>query len=603
LNIAFDKKKNEFWIGTINSGVIRLFSSNEIEIYDNLDGIDISYIKPIFNLKNELVFATKLGLQKFTFEEEIKKSLPDSLKNKPEFYRGFFEPIGNEDEISDFFEFKNKSYLILNNEIKCLKKENIYKSEYRHLDFGRINNVHKIDGDIYFSTSEGIVVLEKNQSSYKSFFKLNLDAFYSKEQALNLTNNQSLTYKNNDLTFKFSAPFFLYGTHAEYRYKLNGQDENWSNFSRDSKIIFSNLFEGDYTLIVEAKNSLGERTKPFKFDFSISPPWYRTIYAYIIYLIVLIFAFWFAIKISKQRLEKKNQELEAIVVERTKEIAHQKEEIEEKHKEITDSINYAERIQNAMMMNDEHWQNFAEEHFIFFKPRDVVSGDFYWAYQNENFAIWAVADCTGHGVPGAFMSMLGIGFLNEIVIEAKIFEPAQILNKLREKIIKSLEQKGSDEERKDGMDISLCCWDKKQSKILFSGANNPLILLTKNHEKALSFKDEKMLQHKDFYLVTISGDKMPVGKYVKDETSFKQIDFQLDKGDLFYSFSDGFPDQFGGQDGKKFMIKRFKQLILTHANHNLETQKQIFDKQFSEWLEEGKTEQTDDVCVVAVRLE
>lgn len=602
LTIAFDTKRNECWIGTINSGIIRVYPNNELEIYDNLDGIDVAYTKPIFDSKGELLFATKMGLHKFTYEEEIQKTLPDSLKNKKEFYRGFFEPIGNEEEISDFFTFKRGEYAIVSNEIKLKKKSSYQKSRYRHLDFGRINFVQHFENDIYLSTSEGIIVLESEKENYNSLFSLNLESISTHNKSIHLSKNIELNYTDNDLIFQFSAPFYLHGTEVKYRYKLLGQDENWSNFDKNSKLEFSNLFEGDYTLIVEAQNSLGEKSKALKINLSILPPWYRTIYAYLIYLIILALSFWFAIKISKKRLQKKNDELEEIVRERTKKIAFQKEEIEEKHKEITDSINYAERIQNALMMNDEHWKNFTSEHFILFKPRDVVSGDFYWAYQNEEFAIWTVADCTGHGVPGAFMSMLGIGFLNEIVIEGKNYQPASILNKLRDKIIHSLEQKGSEEERKDGMDISLCCWDKKRQKILFAGANNPLILITKNEQKAKSFQDDKMFAHHGNYLVTIVADKMPVGKFVKDDKPFSQLEFDLDKEDLFYSFSDGFPDQFGGEDGKKFMIKRFKQALIVQVASPLKTQKENLENIFISWINEGKTEQIDDVCVVGVKL-
>ncbi len=602
LKITEDKNQHELWIGTIKSGLIRLDSKGELTLYDNFDGLEISWIKPLINFDNSIVFATSDGLQHFVSENEVKKSLPDSLKKNPDFYRGFFEPIGRDTEISDQFLFRNQKMFVVSNELKISKNDDFYNSSYSYLNFGRINSVKNIDKDIYLCTSEGIVVLENDKKSYKGNFKLILQEVNSKDKKLSLITSSEIAYKKNDITLKFNAANFLFGTHVLYRYKLEGQDENWSVLTRDSKIHFSNLIEGTYTIKVQAVNSFNEESNIISYTFIINAPWYRTIYAYIAYFLILVFAFYFSIKLSKKRLKKKNDELEIIVKERTREIAHQKEEIEEKHKEITDSINYAERIQNALMMNDEHWKEFAMEHFILFKPRDVVSGDFYWTYQNENYAIWTVADCTGHGVPGAFMSMLGIGFLNEIVIEGKNYEPKDILNLLRQKIIKALEQKGSNEERKDGMDISLCCWDKQKNTIKFSGANNPLILITQNEEKALSLKDEKMIAMKNHFLVTLSADKMPVGKYVQEEKSFTQKEFILDKDDIFYSFSDGFQDQFGGADGKKFMIKRFKQLLLKNVNTPLSEQEKEFESEFNSWLKEGNTEQIDDVCVVGVKL-
>ena len=602
LRIVEDKNQKELWIGTIKSGLIRLDAKGEITLFDNFDGLEISWIKPLINFDNSLVFATSDGLQRFVDENEVKKSLPDSLKNNPDFYRGFFEPSGRDIEISDQFLFRKQKIVVVSNELKISKNDNFYNSAYSYLNFGRINSVKEINQDVYLCTSEGIVVLENDKKPYMVNFKLILQEVSSKNKKLSLRTNPEMDFNKNDITLKFNAANFLFGTRVLYRYKLVGLDDNWSVLSNDSKIHFSNLIEGTYIVKIQAVNSFNEESNIISYTFTIYAPWYRTIYAYIAYLLILVFAFYFSIKLSKKRLKKKNDELEVIVKERTREIAHQKEEIEEKHKEITDSINYAERIQNALMMNDEHWKEFAKEHFILFKPRDVVSGDFYWTYQNEDVAIWAVADCTGHGVPGAFMSMLGIGFLNEIVIEGKNWEPREILNLLRQKIIKALEQKGSTEERKDGMDISLCCWDKKKNVIKFSGANNPLILITQNEEKAISLNDEKMIILKNHFLVTVSADKMPVGKYVQEEKDFTQKEFILDKEDVFYSFSDGFQDQFGGADGKKFMIKRFKQMLLKNVNTPFFEQEKEFESEFNSWIKEGNTEQIDDVCVVGVRL-
>ncbi|HRN41479.1 MAG TPA: tetratricopeptide repeat protein, partial [Vicingus sp.] len=189
-------------------------------------------------------------------------------------------------------------------------------------------------------------------------------------------------------------------------------------------------------------------------------------------LILLVFA---GVVVRNNRQRKKANQL---LAQKNEEITKQKEIVEEQHKEITDSINYAKRIQTALLTSDEYWKEISEEHFVYLKPKDVVSGDFFWAFQTpENLALWVVADCTGHGVPGAFMSMLGISFFNEIVVENNITDAGEILNKLREKIIKALEQKGVDTQQKDGMDLALCVWDKKTETLSYSGANNPLWII------------------------------------------------------------------------------------------------------------------------------
>lgn len=603
LQIYHDSKRNEIWIGTSVLGVIRIMPDLSFDIYnDDEDGLNIAWIKPMANHEGKLVFATTEGLHRFIYEEEMRKLLPDSLRDNPDFARGTFEPISNNEEISEIFLFKGKKMAVVANEVKELKKSNFVKSAYNHLDFGRINRVKNFNGNSYICTSDGLIVLEKNAPNLRTSFILSLAKVEAEHKKLSLTSAKDIDYANNNLVFVFQAPIYLHGTQVKYRYKLEGHDDQWSEEMIDNHIALNNLQEGNYIMKIQAENSLGEKSKIISYTFYISPPWYRTSWAYVIYCLIVAALFWVSIDLSRRHLKRKNEELEQIVLERTKEIAHQKDLIEEKHLEITDSINYAQRIQSAMMMNDEHWQAISNDHFVLFKPRDVVSGDFYWAYQNEQIAVWAAADCTGHGVPGAFMSMLGIGFLNEIVIEAKTYQPAQILNALRSKIIKALDQKGSTDERKDGMDISLCSLDKKTNMLYFAGANNPLLFVTQNAEKAKAMQDDKMLSYNGFHLITISGDKMPVGKFVFEDKTFTQHEIKIDKGDICYSISDGFPDQFGGFEGKKFMIKRFKQLLIQQAHLSMNEQYSALDKAFINWLKEGNTEQIDDVCVVGVKL-
>lgn len=603
LKIYYDTINREVWIGTATSGVIRITSNLIFDIYTQDDGLNEAWAKPISNHTGKLVFATTQGLHRFIYEDEMRKLLPDSLKNIPEFYRGAFEPLQNSsEEITEIFTFKGKQMCVVANEIKEFKNDKFYKSAYNHLDFGRINNVKKFSEDVFICTSEGIILLEQNAPIIRTNFLLSMSQIFAGNNNIPLDSAVTINYKNNNLYFVFQAPNYIHGTYVKYRYKLDEFNSQWSEEINDNHITLNNLREGNYTLKIQAENSLGEKSNVISFSFYISPPWFRTVIAYIIYAIILLGIFWLSISISRRHLKSKNEELEKIVLERTREIAHQKELIEEKHLEITDSINYAQRIQSALMTNDEHWESISNDHFILFKPRDVVSGDFYWAYQNDEIAIWVAADCTGHGVPGAFMSMLGIGFLNEIVIEAKVYNPSEILNSLRSKIIKALEQKGSDNERKDGMDICLCCLEKNSNKLTVAGANNPLLFITKNAEKAKSFNDSKMIVLNERYLVTISGDKMPVGKYVNDNVPFTQQEINIEEGDLCYSFTDGFPDQFGGADGKKFMIKRFKQLLIENAHLPMIEQTALLDTTIINWIKNGNAEQIDDICIVAVKF-
>lgn len=310
----------------------------------------------------------------------------------------------------------------------------------------------------------------------------------------------------------------------------------------------------------------------------------------------------FIIYRNLQRKKKDN----ALITAQKEEITQQKEEIQEKHKEIKDSIDYAKKIQTALLTHDEYWNEISPDHFVLFQPKDVVSGDFFWAFQTDTeegkLAIWCAADCTGHGVPGAFMSMLGISFLNEIVVERKITRTDEILEKLRESIIKALAQKKSETKQRDGMDIALCVWNKSSNRLEFSGANNPLWIV---REGTIEMPSDSFISLSEpspegITLMEIKPDKIPVGQYGDELSPFTSKSIQLQKGDMIYSFSDGFADQFGGPNGKKLRSANFKKIVLENYSLTGSEQKTILAEKFREW--KGQVEQIDDVCVIGIRV-
>ena len=261
----------------------------------------------------------------------------------------------------------------------------------------------------------------------------------------------------------------------------------------------------------------------------------------------------------------------------------QKLVIESKQKEIKDSISYAKKIQDAIMTSTVYIEDILPKSFIFFQPKDVVSGDFYWVYQSSNNDIYiAVADCTGHGVPGAFMSMIGNSLLNEIIIEKKIENTGEILNNLRDQIIKSLNQNESVTGTKDGMDMSLCKINMDSKTVEFSGAYNSLIHVSNGK------------------LSSIKGDNQPVSLHYAESKPFTTKMIKAKKDDMFYLYSDGFQDQFGGLKDKKFMSLKFKNLLKEISSHSSQEQYIALKKEFNEW--KGSREQIDDVCVMGLRI-
>ena len=296
------------------------------------------------------------------------------------------------------------------------------------------------------------------------------------------------------------------------------------------------------------------------------------------------------LKEQKRELEKANVEIEA-----------QKTEIE-------DSIIYAQNIQKAVLPSFDLREEILPEHFIFFRPRNIVSGDFFWVKKLKNFVVVAIADCTGHGVPGAFMSMLGFMFLNEIVTTRSLDNAGQILNKLREKVKKSLHQSGKEGEAKDGMDMSFFIIDTESKELQFSGAFNPLYIIRENSniDESETFEIEGIKPYKskdesvEATLIEIKGDRQPIAIYMY-EKEFSNHVFQLKPGDRIYSFTDGYPDQFGGEEGKKFNAKRFKEFLLSIRNNSIEKQKELITENFYSWM--GEIEQVDDVLLMGLKID
>jgi serine phosphatase RsbU (regulator of sigma subunit) len=274
-------------------------------------------------------------------------------------------------------------------------------------------------------------------------------------------------------------------------------------------------------------------------------------------------------------LKEANQNLERKVMERTR-------QFEQQQLNITDSIHYARRIQRALMLPSEELEKILPSHFIFNKPKDIVSGDYYWVAHKDNCLIIAVADCTGHGVPGAFMSIMGINFLNEIVNKTETIKANEILNELRDKLIKSLGQTGQRDETKDGMEMALCVVDLDSKKLQFSGAFRPMYLLR---------QDE---------LIVITGDRMPIGIYNEKEVPFTNKEISFKENDMIYLFTDGYVDQIGGLDRKKFKSIRFKELLREIHDNPLKEQGSILKEEHEIWR--SGSEQIDDIMILGVRL-
>jgi phosphoserine phosphatase RsbU/P len=283
------------------------------------------------------------------------------------------------------------------------------------------------------------------------------------------------------------------------------------------------------------------------------------------------------------QLESYTYELEEKVKERTIRIERQKEKIEEQKKHITDSIYYARRIQNAILPSLNNITRYLSNYFILYLPKDIVSGDFYWMHEADGQIMIAAVDCTGHGVPGAFMSIVGFNQLNYAVNDKKARNASTILDVLNHGVITTLNEDKSEGSIKDGMDMALCILNLKENKAQFAGANNPMLLIRNNN------------------LIRYKGDRFPIGAFEGDKMqTFSNNDIELNEGDCIYLSSDGYIDQFGGPENKKFLSKRFENLLLEINHLPMSGQKEVLSERLKTWM--GNNEQVDDILVIGIRI-
>lgn len=607
-----EDKEGYIWLGTLN-GLVKLKRKKTKELdntyFDEEEGLMNKQIHSLYYTKDHKLFIGTFGGGIYQFDLNSTDSLP--------IQKASFNSELISQNIFSITEV-NDSLLIVGTD-KGISKVYKEQSNYYVQNIG-INDgftrgevllnaaIMKPGGSCLFGTNEGLFKLQYNKSKENDLPRTtitNIRLFYenvdwqtlteSKTNWFNLPQNLELSYNENHLSFDFISFNYNNPEKVQYSHQLEGFESSWSPLSTVSSVTYPNLPSGSYTFKVKATSDKQHWSQVSEYKIVISPPFWQTIWFYILVTITILLTFYYYIKARERKHIRRSLKLERIVQERTREIAEQKDRIEQQHKtvleqkkEITDSIQYAQRIQKAVLPAIEKLNNNTADNFILFKPRDIVSGDFYWIEEINNKLIFTAADCTGHGVPGAFMSMLGISGLNKIVNEAKIESPDQILGMLRSNIINAMKQTGSISENKDGMDMALCCYDIDTQKLYFSGANNPLLVI--RNGELLEFK----------------GDSMPVAIYVKmDDFTLHSIDIQ--KGDTLYMFSDGFPDQFGGPKGKKFKIRAFKNLLLSIQDLTMADQRQKLDTTITDWMNEidhygNSQEQIDDICVIGVRF-
>ncbi len=392
-----------------------------------------------------------------------------------------------------------------------------------------------------------------------------------------------IPYRTNTFTINFSALDFTFPEKNLYAYKFySGDEKNWIYIGNKHTASFSNLQPGEYNFkVIGSNNDMVWNNKGLSLLISVdSPFWLKTkaFYLYGFFICISLFGIY---RFRTYNLRKSNKILKDKEMASTK-IESQREQLAVKNKNITDSINYAKRIQVALMPSEKSFRKIVPESFVFHKPKDIVSGDFFWISENGNKVYIAAVDCTGHGVPGAFMSIIGFELFRKITHSQGINDPSQILNILNkefELIFKDVEN----QLLRDGMDIAFCVIDKETKILEFSGAVNPIYLI----------RDNKITE--------IRGSRFSVGleDEIDQEQSFENKQFVLLENDVIYLFTDGYADQFGGPEGKKFKYRRFRHLLLTIHQYPMDEQKKLLEERENLW--QGSLEQVDDILVIGFK--
>ncbi len=497
-------------------------------------------------------------------------------------------------------EVKNHKFIIDDRIFYSIKGRTLYPT------YDKLHNIY------WFASGDAIYNIPSNIKFSKQSFKAYVNSIIiGKDSALFFNGDAyrvELPYKYNSLEFNFVSTYYIRNKDVKYSYKLLPLDVNWSEYSTNNYTRYTNLPPGDYVFSLKAKNIFGDESNIYEYSFSILPPWYMTWWAYLLYVIFIGFLIYSIVRYYTYRLKLKNIVLERIVEERTmeiknkneqllqkneeiqhhiEEISHKNKELFKKNKQITESIEYAKKIQEAIIPNENELKKIFLKSFVLFSPRDIVSGDFFWVYKmNEQEKIIALADCTGHGVPGAFMSMIGNTLLNKIVKEDGIYEPSQILYFLHNGVIKALQEGEEDKVvTEDGMDVIVCKIDERNKKLVVASAN----------QTGFFYIDGKFIQ--------VYGDPFAIGDPFarQEQIDFSSSEFEYKKEAMLYFTSDGYYDQFGGEGGnKKFTMKRFIELLDRIKDYDVEKQRQELGKVLDEW--KSSTMQLDDILVIGIKL-
>jgi ligand-binding sensor domain-containing protein/serine phosphatase RsbU (regulator of sigma subunit) len=593
ITAIYNDSKGNIWLGTDGGGTCLIREGNindkgsiiKYAFDDSKNSLGSNIVYSVLEDKqSKMWFATSNGLSRF----DIAVNKFTNYTEKDGLSNNFVSSVLS-DSLNNIWMSTNKGISKFNPNI-----ENVSGSAFKNYDQkdGLLNNEHSqgaygklVNGNLAFGGVMGINIFNPNHIKENDHFPPAYIVSY-KRSGKNIETDTAIIYKKylnlswreNFFQFELAALDYNSPSENKYMYMLEGYDKEWSAPTNVRYVSYTELPGGDYVFKVKAANDDGVWNEvPNYIHIKVIPPFWKTPLFYIIVSVLGLAIIILYTQFRTRAIKRENKILENKVAERTKELA-------EKNADITASIEYAKRIQEAILpAKDQIFSKF-QNAFILYKPKDIVSGDFYWYGNKNGFKIFAVVDCTGHGVPGAFMSMIGHNILNQVVIENGITDPGKILNGLNKGVQQALKQGQNQVNTNDGMDASMISVNESTGEVLWAGAFRPAVIV-----------------RADGTLEKIDGNKYSVGGAQMDiDRTFTTHKLDLKKQDTVYLYSDGYADQFGGEKGKKYMVKRFNDLLCAIHVYSMAEQQSELEKAFEEWR--GNHEQIDDVLVVGIRF-
>jgi len=536
---CIDEDENwDLWFGT-NDGIYR-YNRSYLTHFSEKDGLKSSAIYSlVFDKYNSMWLGMPKGISHITVKA-------DAI-NRNRYYGkddGFPGGCGNNAMIID-------------------NKDKIW--------IGTVNGlvVYQPEFDLTKNTEPITVIKGIRLFSQTVEWKLFADSVDSKNIPLHLV----LPFDRNHLSFDYVGISLTNPHEIAYQYYLKGFDKDWLPLNYKTSETYSNLPAGEYEFLVKSGTEEDiVNAKPVSFKFRIEPPFYQRWWFFLICGLVVFAAIYSYVSIRRANSQ---------ITKQKEEISSQKDIIEHKNRDITDSINYAKTLQEAVLPPQDIFKKFLKDSFIIYMPKAIVSGDFYWIEKRGDNVLMSVVDCTGHGVPGAFMSIIGHNGLNQAVNEHRLLRPSIILNYLNLSVNETLHKASEGASVRDGMDMALCNFNTRTLELEYAGAHNPMFIISKGE------------------LIELKADRMSIGQFTDEPKSFTNHTYQLKPGESFYMFSDGMVDQFGGEKGKKFKKAALRELLKTVGHLPMEEQKTRILAHYKQWM--GNHEQVDDMCIIGVK--